>query len=84
MPNIKSAIKRVAVNERKRVVNKMRKSSLRTVVKKADVAISEGASDAAALVRDAQRKIDKACAKGIMHKNTAARQKSRLANRLAK
>lgn len=84
MPNIKSAIKRVGVNERKRAMNKMVKSDLRTTVKKADFAIADGADNAAALVRDAQKTIDQACAKGILHKNTAARQKSRLARNLAK
>lgn len=84
MPNIKSAIKRVGVNERKRAINKMVKSNLRTAVKKADFAIADGADNAAALVRDAQKTIDQACAKGILHKNTASRQKSRLAKNLAK
>lgn len=84
MPNIKSAIKRVGVNERKRAINKMVKSNLRTAVKKADFAIADDADNAAALVRDAQKTIDQACAKGILHKNTASRQKSRLAKNLAK
>ncbi|MGI6076585.1 MAG: 30S ribosomal protein S20 [Fastidiosipilaceae bacterium] len=82
MPNIKSAIKRVGVNQRKREVNKKIKSNLRTVVKKAHLAIDEGSDKATEQVRIAQKTIDKACAKGILHKNTAARQKSQLQKKL--
>ncbi|MGI6545185.1 MAG: 30S ribosomal protein S20 [Fastidiosipilaceae bacterium] len=84
MPNIKSAIKRVGVNNRKRAANKMYNSALKTKVKKAELAISEGADNAADLVREAHKSIDKACAKGLLHKNTAARRKSRLAKHLQK
>ncbi len=84
MPNIKSAIKRVGVNQRKRMYNKKVKSSLNTAVKKADAAITAGKDEAAALVKAAQKKIDQACAKGVLPKNTASRKKSRLAKRLVK
>ena len=60
MPNIKSAKKRVKVNETKAAANKARKSNLKTVIKK----------------------VDQACANGLMHKNKAARKKSQLAKKL--
>ncbi len=79
MANIKSAKKRVRVIETKTLRNKMIKSSLKTAVKKADAA--EGESKEAA-VKAAIKKVDQACAKGILHKNTAARKKSQLAKKL--
>ena len=79
MANIKSAKKRVEVIKTKTLRNKMVKSALKTSVKKADLA--EGA-DKEAAVRAAIKKVDQACAKGILHKNTAARKKSQLAKKL--
>jgi len=76
MPNIKSAKKRVKINETKAARNKARKSALKTALKKARNA--EGAEQAA-LVQDAMKKVDQACAKGLLHKNNAARKKSALA-----
>jgi small subunit ribosomal protein S20 len=77
MPNIKSAIKRVKVTEKKTAANKMKKSEIRTVVKKAKASIAT--KDSADAIKDAQITLDKAAAKGYIHKNTAARKKSRLA-----
>lgn len=82
MPNIKSAKKRVKVNATKAAANKAVKSNLKTVLKKADAAIAEGASNKEDAVRVAIKKVDQACAKGIMHKNKAARKKSQLAKKL--
>jgi len=79
MPNIKSAIKRVKTTEKKAVANKITKSAIRTSMKKAKVAVESSASDAADVVKQAVVSIDKAAAKGYMHKNTAARKKSKLA-----
>lgn len=79
MANIKSAKKRVEVIKTKTLRNKMLKSALKTSVKKADAA--EGA-DKEAAVRAAIKKVDQACAKGILHKNAAARKKSQLAKKL--
>lgn len=79
MPNIKSAKKRVKVNAAKALRNKVIKSSLRTAIKKADTAIASGADNKDEAVKFAIKTIDKAVAKGILHKNTAARKKSRLA-----
>lgn len=79
MANIKSAKKRVKVIKTKTLRNKMIKSSLKTAIKKADAA--EAANKEAA-VRAAIKKVDQACAKGILHKNAAARKKSQLAKKL--
>lgn len=82
MPNIKSAKKKVKVIKAKTLVNKARKSNLKTVIKKAELAISTNAENKAQAVSFACKKIDQACAKGIMHKNCAARKKSQLAKKL--
>ncbi len=82
MPNIKSAKKRVHVIEVKTARNKAVNSALKTDIKKANAAIENDAADKTEAVRVALRAIDKAAAKGIMHKNTAARRKSALARKL--
>jgi len=79
MPNIKSAKKRVKVNQTKAQRNKSQKTALKTAIKKANAAIETNAADKEALVNDAYKKIDQAAAKGILHKNNAARKKSALA-----
>ena len=78
MPNIKSAKKRVKVIAVKTLRNKTYKSALRTSIKKADIAISAKAEDRAEVLKAAIQNIDRAVSKGILHKNTAARRKSRL------
>lgn len=83
MPNIKSAIKRVNVIEKKTLRNNMIKSSYKTAVKKFEQAIESGKVDEAkTLFVDATKKIDQACTKGVIVKNTAARKKSNLAKKL--
>lgn len=83
MPNIKSAIKRVSVIEKKTLRNNMIKSGYRTAVKKFEEAIEAGdVKNAESLFVDATKKIDMACTKGVIVKNTAARKKSRLAKKL--
>ncbi|OUM97280.1 MAG: 30S ribosomal protein S20 [Paenibacillaceae bacterium ZCTH02-B3] len=83
MPNIKSAIKRVKTSEKRRLRNASLKSALRTALKKAEQAIAGADPEAAReAVKFAQRKLDKAVTKGIIHKNAAARKKSRLAQKL--
>ena len=76
MPNIKSAKKRVKVNATKAAANKARKSNLKTVLKKADAEMTPEA------IKVAIKRVDQACAKGLMHKNKAARKKSQLAKKL--
>ena len=82
MPNIKSAKKRVKVIATKTARNKAAKSALRTAIKKANVAIEASAADKDVVVREAVKKIDQAAARGIIHKNTAARKKSAFALKL--
>ena len=82
MPNIKSAKKRVLVNQTKAQRNKSANSALKTAIKKANVAIEANAADKEALVNVAVKKIDQACAKGLLHKNNAARKKSALVLKL--
>ena len=77
MPNIKSAKKRVKVIARRTLRNKMLKSSLKTRLRKA---FKEG-SDAETKL-NAVSALDKAVSKGILHKNNAARHKSRIAKLL--
>jgi len=83
MPNINSAIKRTKTSEQRRQRNASQKSALRTAIKQADQAIAGTDVNAAkaALVL-AQKKLDKAVTKGLIHKNAAARKKSRLAKKL--
>ena len=82
MPNIKSAKKRVKVIKAKTLRNKAVKSNLKTVLKKADVAAAGNSADKEAAIRLAIKKVDQACAKGLLHKNTASRNKSQLARKL--
>ena len=83
MPNIKSAIKRVKVTEKKNLRNRMIKSAMKTNVKKYETAVAAGEADAAMLSATASA-IDKAAAKGVISKNAANRKKARMAKRLAK
>jgi small subunit ribosomal protein S20 len=83
MPNIKSAIKRVKTSDKRRALNASQKSALRTAVKAADTAlVGNEAETAAAAFKVASQKLDKAVTKGLIHKNAAARKKSRLAKKL--
>jgi small subunit ribosomal protein S20 len=83
MANIRSQIKRNRTNERRRVRNRAVKSELRTRVKTAlNTAGTEGTGDDA--LRLALKKIDKAASKGVIHKNAAARRKSRLVRAVAR
>jgi small subunit ribosomal protein S20 len=82
VPNIKSAIKRVKVTETKTLKNTIRKSALKTTVKKCKEAIAKSEDTATDAYKAATKALDKAAAKNLMHKNTAARRKSRLAKAL--
>ncbi len=82
MPNIKSAKKRVKVNATKAEQNKAAKSALKTVLKKADLALENNQEDKAEVVKTTVAAIDKAAAKGLLSKNCASRKKSGLAKRL--
>lgn len=79
MPNIKSQKKRVKTNEKKRAFNSAFKSSMRTAIKKVNVAVEAKDKEAAvANLAFANKKLDKAQSKGILHKNNVARKKSSL------
>ena len=79
MANIKSAKKRILVIETKTLRNKMIKSKIKTLVKKVDAAVAASDKAAAtAALSEAVVAIDKAAAKGVYHKNTAARKVSRI------
>lgn len=83
MPNIKSAIKRVKINENKNAQNSAFKSAMRTAVKKFEVAVEQNDENATDLFKNAVKQLDKAVTKGVIHKNTANRQKARLAKKLS-
>jgi len=79
MPNIKSAKKRVKVTSVKNMQNQVQKSELKTIIKKFDATKDADKGAAEEAFKAAVKKIDQAAAKGILHKNTAARKKSALA-----
>jgi len=84
LANIKSQIKRNKQNEKRRQRNRVYAGSARTFVKKARLAIeSNDVENAAEATRQAISALDKAAEKGTIHKNNAARRKSRLMKRLA-
>jgi len=84
LANIKSAIKRNRQNEKRRLLNRIFRGSARTQVKKAREAIMDGDREkAVAAVKEAICKLDRAASKGVIHKNNAARKKSRLMKQLA-
>lgn len=83
MANIKSQIKRNRQNEKRRLRNKAVRSEMRRRTKSATSAAEAGAENAEEALRLALKRIDKAAAKGVIHKNQAARRKSRLVKRIA-
>ena len=83
MPNIKSAKKRVKITEKKTLRNSMIKSAYKTAIKNFEEALDAGKLDEAkVLYSEATKKIDQACSKGVIVKNTAARKKSALSKKL--
>ncbi|EGA89168.1 ribosomal protein S20 [Planococcus donghaensis MPA1U2] len=78
MPNIKSAIKRVRTNDTKNAQNSHVKSAMRSSIKKAETALTNKDDNANDTVKVAIQQVEKAASKGLIHKNTAARKKSRL------
>ena len=83
MANIRSQIKRNRQNERRRVRNKAVRSEIRTRTKSALATAEAGREDGVEALRLAVKRIDKAAAKGVIHKNQAANRKSRLMRRIA-
>lgn len=90
MANIKSAIKRIAVAERNRLRNKAYKSAVKTLTKKYSIALQAYAANPSPeslqhvqeRVNEAYSKIDKAVKRGVLHRNTGARKKARIARDL--
>lgn len=78
MANCKSAKKRIITNEKRRIRNNAYKSKLKTLIKKVSSEIESKAKTAEETLRVTTKYIDKLAAKGILHKNTAARKKSSL------
>ncbi|MCR4432456.1 MAG: 30S ribosomal protein S20 [Caldiserica bacterium] len=83
MPRSKSAIKRERLTKKRTERNRSLESKLKTTVKKAQRAVILKEENSAELVRDACRIIDKMVTKGVLHKNAAARKKSRLMKKVA-
>ncbi|MDQ1706344.1 MAG: small subunit ribosomal protein [Frankiaceae bacterium] len=82
MANIKSQIKRIGQNERRRLRNKAVKSELKTAVRRFREAAAGGDTEATnTAFRSASRLLDKAASKGVIHKNQAANRKSAMAQR---
>ena len=84
MPNIMSAKKRVKVSAKKALQNRMVKNGVRTSLKKFGAAVAADHANAGAQLNETTSAIDKAAAKGVIHKNAANRKKARLAKQLAK
>lgn len=84
MPNIESAIKRVRTAKKANVQNNAQKSAMRTAIKRFETALAEGSENTAELLKVALKSIDEAATKGLIHKNKASRDKSRLASKVAK
>ena len=76
MPNIKSAKKRVKIIEKKTLTNNMIKSAYKSAVKRFEQAVNDGNK------AEATKKVDQACTKGVIVKNTAARKKSSMSKKL--
>lgn len=84
MANHKSALKRIRQTEKRRLYNRTFRNRARTLVKQARASITTGNNDAAVkATRDAIRDLDMAASRGVIHKNNAARRKSRLMKHLA-
>jgi small subunit ribosomal protein S20 len=83
MANSPQSEKRARQNEARFAVNKMRRSRIRTFLRKVEEAITSGSADAAkAALREAQPELMRGVTKGVVHKNTAARKMSRLSSRV--
>ncbi|MGY3778192.1 30S ribosomal protein S20 [Isobaculum melis] len=84
MPNIESAIKRVRTSEKANALNNSKMSATRTAIKKFEQAVEAGSDNLNELHSEAIKAIDMAAASGLIHKNKANRDKSRLTSKLAK
>ncbi len=85
MPNTKQALKRIRVSAKRNARNRFVKSTVKTAVRRFSETLAQGdLENAGNTLQSAVRSLDKAVSKGVVHKNAAARKKSRLAKRLNK
>ncbi|MDI9520632.1 MAG: 30S ribosomal protein S20 [Bacillota bacterium] len=84
MPNIRSSEKRVRVNKKKNLRNRMVKTGVKTAVKKYTLALNADLTAAPEKLSAASSALDRAVAKGVLHKNVANRKKARMARALNK
>lgn len=83
MPNHKSAEKRMRQNEKRRIANRSNRGRLRTGIKRLRAALGDDGTDVQALLPETVSLIDKAVQKGVLHRNAAARHKSRLTKQVS-
>lgn len=81
MPNIKSAVKRVQLNKIQNAKNTAARSALKTSIRRFEEAITANPETAGEALQNASRALDKAASNGLIHKNKAARKKSRMAKK---
>ena len=86
MPNLKSAAKRMRIEQKRRARNRAVKSAVKTFINKAQraIVVEPGADATTEALRQAISQLDRAATKGVLHKNNVARRKSRLMKRLNK
>jgi len=82
LANTTTALKEIRKTARRRIRNRLVRTSTRTAVKNATRAIEDGEANSEQLLREAMSALDKAAAKGVFHKNAASRRKARLAKKL--
>lgn len=83
MPNIKSAIKRVEIAQKRNAINTSRKSAMRTAIKRFEQSLVTGEPEKIQVsFKRALKAVDQSASKGLIHKNTAARKKSQLQRKL--
>jgi small subunit ribosomal protein S20 len=84
LANIKSQIKRIGQNNAARDRNKTVRSAIKTTIRKFNEALASGDAGAAKLAKEVGKQLDKAVAKGVIHKNQASNKKSAINKKLAK
>ncbi|NLM74135.1 MAG: 30S ribosomal protein S20 [Clostridiaceae bacterium] len=78
MPNIKSAVKRVKTSNAKKLVNRMKKSELKTTLRTFRAAVEAKSPELPEILKKTIKKVDQAAAKNLIHKNAASRKKAQL------
>lgn len=83
MANIRQQKKRILISERQRQRNLRYRSTIKTLFRRLDETVADGGDDVAERARELEHLIDRAAAEGVIHKNNAARKKSRVARLVA-